>query len=410
MMMYGCIGERLPHSFSKEIHRLIGDYDYDLKELAPEALDAFMRERPFRGINVTIPYKQAVLPYLSEISETARAIGAVNTIVDRNGALYGDNTDCHGLTRLIQRLGLQLRGGKVLVLGTGGTSRTAVYACRSLGASEVLRVSRTGKDGALTYEEAARAHADAGFLINTTPCGMFPAVDAAPVSLDDYPRLRGVVDAVYNPLRSELVLEARKRGIPAEGGLYMLVAQAVRAAELFRDTQYPEGLTDLVYERIRREKENIVLIGMPDCGKSTVAALLSRDLDRPVVDLDARIEEKAGMPIPEIFARCGEPRFRDLESAAVAEVAPMSGMIIATGGGTVLRTQNVWELRRNGRLFWLNRPLEELTPSGYRPLGDSREKIERLYRERLPVYLAAADEVIDSRATPEETAKAIESR
>ena len=409
-MMYGCIGEHLPHSFSREIHEQIGDYAYELREIAPEALDDFLRARPFKAINVTIPYKQAVMPQLDWISETARAIGAVNTIVNREGRLYGYNTDFDGLIRLIQRLGLDLAGKKVLILGTGGTSRTALYAVRNLGAAEVLRVSRTAREGAITYAEAAEGHGDAQFIINTTPCGMYPHPGETPLPLAPFARLEGVVDAVYNPLRTRLVLEAQAQGIPAEGGLYMLVAQAVRAAEIFRDARFPEALAGEIYEKTRRRKENIVLIGMPDSGKSTVAGVLGARLNRPVVDADARIEERAGMPIAAIFARYGEAYFRDLESGILSEIAAESGLVVATGGGAVLRSENVAALRQNGRLFLLDRPLEALMPSDERPLGNTREKIERLYRERQPVYRAAADEIIASGATPEATAAEIESR
>ena len=232
-LSYGCIGEHLPHSFSKEIHGQIGGYAYELKELTPEELPAFMAARSFHGINVTIPYKQAVIPFLDEIDETARAIGAVNTVVNRNGKLYGFNTDLDGLTRLIRRIGLDLSGKKVLIPGTGGTSRTAAFAAEQLGAREIRKISRTGRDGSLTYEEALRDHADAEIILNTTPCGMFPEPDAQPLPLDPFRRLEGIVDVIYNPLRSRLVLDARGRGIPAEGGLYMLVAQAVRASEHF---------------------------------------------------------------------------------------------------------------------------------------------------------------------------------
>ena len=223
-MTCGLIGRRLGHSYSPQIHRALADYDYKLWELEPEELETFFRRRDFAGVNVTIPYKQAVIPLLDELSETARAIGAVNTVVRRGGKLYGDNTDFAGMAALIRRIVLSLEGKKVLILGTGGTSKTAVAVARSLGAAEVYRLSRSGRDGALTYEDAARLHADADVLINTTPGGMYPAVEGCPVALDAFPNLSGVVDAVYNPLRTNLVLQARSRGIPAEGGLYMLAA------------------------------------------------------------------------------------------------------------------------------------------------------------------------------------------
>ena len=404
---FGCIGEHLPHSFSREIHGEIGGYAYDLKELTPEELPAFMAARAFRGINVTIPYKQAVIPFLDEIDETARAIGAVNTVVNRNGKLYGYNTDLDGLTRLIRRIGLDLAGKKVLIPGTGGTSRTAAFAAERLGAREILRISRTGREGSLTYEDVLRDHADAEIILNTTPCGMFPEQDAQPLPLEPFTRLQGVADVIYNPLRSRLVLDARSRGIPAEGGLYMLVAQAVRASEHFLGTAYPEGLADRIHDRILRRKENTVLIGMPGSGKSAVGRILSEETGRPLADTDRLITERAGKSIPDIFREDGEAAFRDLESGVILDLAKAGGQVISTGGGAVLRPENVTALRQNGRLFWLDRDPEALVPTDDRPLADTEAKMKRLYLEREPVYRAAADEIVSVSGSPEDTAKQI---
>ena len=409
-MIYGLIGEHLGHSFSAEIHARLGEEPYELKELPPDQVEAFLRKGDFRGINVTIPYKQAVIPFLDEISETARAIGAVNTIVRRNGKLYGDNTDAAGLMMLLQQIGAEPAGKKVLIPGTGGTSRTAKYAAEQLGAAEVIRVSRSAREDAVTYKEAAERHGDARILINTTPCGMYPQNSECPVSLRDYPELEAAADVIYNPLRTNLVLEARERGIPAEGGLFMLAAQAVRAAELFRGTEYPEDSAEKITRELLAEKENIVLIGMPGSGKSTVSAALQRSTGRQAADTDRLIEQKAGKAIPEIFREDGEKHFRDLESEIIEEVSSRGGQIIATGGGAVLRPENVKALKRNGRLILLERPAEELRPTADRPLADTQEKMERLRREREPVYRAAADCTIRMAGTPEETAREIESR
>ena len=390
-MTYGLIGERLGHSFSAEIHARLGEEPYELKELPPDQVEAFLKKRDFRGINVTIPYKQAVIPYLDEISGTAQAIGAVNTIVRRDGKLYGDNTDAAGLMMLLQRTGAELKGKKVLITGTGGTSRTAKYAAEQLGAAEVFRISRSAREDALTYEEAAQKHRDAQILINTTPCGMYPQSGERPVNLRDY-------------------LEARERGIPAEGGLIMLTAQAVRAAELFRGTVYPPDKAERIYLELLTEKENIVLIGMPGSGKTTVSAALQERTGRPAVDTDALIERKAGKTIPEIFREAGEQTFRDLESEVIGEVSARGGQIIATGGGAVLRPENVKALRRNGRLVLLERPAEELIPTADRPLADTQEKMSRLQKERRPIYLAAADFTVHLTGTPEDAAREIEGR
>ena len=409
-MQYGLIGEHLGHSYSVPIHRLITGEDYELREIAPEDLGAFMTRKEFRAINVTIPYKQDVIPYLDEISDTAREIGAVNTIVNRDGHLYGTNTDAAGLQALIARVCPDIRGRKTLVLGTGGTSKTAVYTAKAMGADPVIRVSRSAREGTVTYEEALRDHRDAEILINTTPCGMFPAAEDMPVDIDGFPELRGVVDVIYNPLRTKLVLAAMRRGIPAEGGLYMLVAQAVRAAEVFRGIRYDEGLTEKIYRRMARDKENIVLTGMPGSGKSAVSSILGARTGREVIDTDRMIVEKAGMEIKEIFRRYGEKHFRDLESEAIREAAARAGVIISTGGGAVLREENVDALRRNGRLVWLDRKPEDLVPTDDRPLADSREKMAALYAAREPIYRATADERIAVTGSAEDTADETESR
>ena len=290
-MEYGCIGAHLPHSFSKEIHACIGNYPYELKELTAEELPGFMRAHDFCGINVTIPYKEAVIPFLDGIDPPAAEIGAVNTVVNRGGRLFGYNTDVIGMERLLAKNGVCLKQRKVLVLGTGGTSKTAMAVAKRAGASAVYRVSRSGKEGALTYEEAYALHGDAGILINTTPCGMYPEPHACPVDISRFAGLEGVLDAVYNPLRTRLVLAARKREIPSAGGLYMLVAQAVAAYGIFFDTATPAGLTERIYSALFAEKQNIVLIGMPGSGKTTVGRRIAADTGREFVDTDALIEK-----------------------------------------------------------------------------------------------------------------------
>lgn len=407
-MTCGLIGRRLGHSYSPQIHRALADYDYKLWELEPEELETFFRRQDFTGVNVTIPYKQAVIPLLDELSETARAIGAVNTVVRRGGKLYGDNTDFAGMAALIHRIVLSLEGKKVLILGTGGTSKTAVAVARSLGAAEVYRLSRSGRDGALTYEDAARLHADADVLINTTPGGMYPAVEGCPVALDAFPNLSGVVDAVYNPLRTNLVLQARSRGIPAEGGLYMLAAQAAYASTLFRGCETSQRDIDLAYQTVRREMENIVLIGMPSSGKSTVGRALAERLGKRFADSDALITERIGMPIADYFAQRGEAAFREREQEAVADLAATGGQVIATGGGAILRPENVTALRRSGRLVFLDRSPEKLIATADRPLASDREALRRRYEERYDLYCAAADLHIDGDGTVEETAQRIE--
>ncbi|MBQ7541959.1 MAG: shikimate dehydrogenase [Clostridia bacterium] len=406
-MEYGCIAEHLGHSFSKSIHEKIDSYDYVLREVPKTELDAFMRARAFQGINVTIPYKQDVIPYLDALSETAKDIGAVNTIVNRDGKLFGDNTDFGGMTALIRRMGLDLSGKKVLVLGTGGTSRTAVAVAQRLGCAWVRQVSRTAKDGVLTYADVYEKHTDTQIILNTTPAGMFPKIDDMPIRPEAFPALEGVADAIFNPLRSKLVLSSRAAGVPAEGGLYMLVAQAVLAAKRFTEKTYAPELTDTVFQALLREKENLVLIGMPGSGKTTVGKRAAETLGRTFVDLDDEIVRRAGCPIPEIFAKQGEKAFRDLETEITRETAARSGLVIATGGGCVLREENVRFLRMNGRLLFLDRPLEQLLPTDDRPTANSKEKICALYETRLPIYRAAADAVIRSDGDASRAAEAV---
>lgn len=407
-MRCGLIGRRLGHSYSCQIHHALADYSYELWELEPEELAGFLEKRDFAGINVTIPYKEQVIPYLDELSKTARAIGAVNTVVNRNGRLVGDNTDLPGMLALIRRMRLTLVGKKVLILGTGGTSKTAQAAAAQLHAAEIYRVSRCGKGDAITYQQAAAEHGDAAFIINTTPCGMYPDVDACPVDLEDFPRLEGVVDAVYNPLRTDLVLNARRRGIAAEGGLYMLAAQAAYAGALFRGCTASQAEIDLAYQTVRRQMENIVLIGMPTSGKTTVGQLLSQRTGKTFMDTDAMVEQAVGMTIPAYFAAEGESAFRQREQEAVAAAAGAGGRVIATGGGVILREENLRALRRSGRLVFLDRSLDKLTAAAGRPLSADTDALRCRYAERYDLYCAAADLCVDGDGTPEETAAQIE--
>ena len=405
-MHYGLIGEKLGHSFSAEIHQVLKSNPYALVELSKDELDAFFAAKDFSAINVTIPYKTAVIPYLSYVDEAANEIGAVNTVVNKNGELWGYNTDFYGLSALISHAEITLQNKKVAILGTGGTSKTALAVAKSLGAKEVLLVSRNTGDGVITYQELTNFHTDIEVLINTTPVGMYPNTEATPVDVSVFAKLSGVIDAIYNPLCTQLILDAQKRGIPAEGGLYMLVAQAVRASELFLNCTYEADTAEHIYRSILKKTENIVLSGMPGAGKSTVGKRLAQELNRPFFDLDEEIVRIAGRSIPEIFATNGEAAFRNLETMVLREVlANQKGIVLATGGGAVLRDENVNLLRRNGKICFLDRPVKALFPTSDRPLANTEEAIRRRYQERYERYCTTADYRIDADASPEEVVR-----
>ena len=398
---YGCIGEKLKHSFSKEIHNSLADYDYAIIEIAREEFEKFATEKKFNAVNVTIPYKEMIIPYLYEIDSRAKEIGAVNTVVNRGGKLYGYNTDFYGMSELIKRIGIDLRDKKVAILGTGGTSKTSLAVAKSMGAREIIRVSRTARENSVTYEELYENHTDTDVIINTTPSGMYPNIFDIPVDLSLFPSLSGVADAVYNPLRTPLILAAKKRGIAAEGGLYMLVAQAVRASEIFIDKKYNTEETDKVFKKIYSEKENIVLTGMPASGKSTVGRLIADAMGREFIDTDDIICEDERKSIPDIFRENGEKYFRDAETRAVKRVASLCGKVIATGGGAILREENVDALRENGKLYFIDRPLADIIPTSDRPLASDREAIEKRYNERYAIYNSTADVKINANSDAE---------
>ena len=403
MKKYGCIGKKLTHSFSKEIHAKLADYAYDLIELAEEEIAPFFEKKDFAAINVTIPYKQTVIPYLDSISEVAERIGAVNTIVNKDGKLCGYNTDYYGMKALIERIGIDLTGKKVLVLGTGGTSKTTRVVAADLGAAEILTVSRRKTDHYITYEEAVQEHADANVIINTTPSGMYPDCESRPIDITEFTQLIGVVDVVYNPLCTNLVLDAKQRGIKAEGGLYMLIMQAVVAVERFLDTRIAKEVADRVFASIFASKENVVLTGMPGSGKSTVGKYLNIE-GFEFVDTDEEIEKRCGCSIKELIQEKGEAYFRALETEVIREVSSMNCRIISTGGGAVLKEENVRALKRNGKLYFLNADLSRLQATDSRPLSDTQEKLARLYTERMSLYTGTADVVVPDLRTPQDEA------
>ena len=401
-MRAGLLGRKLGHSFSPRIHSFLGDYSYDLFEVEPEDLGSFMRSGRFDALNVTIPYKKDVIPYLSELSPAARAIGSVNTIVRRaDGSLFGDNTDAAGFTGMVRRLGVDPAGKKALILGSGGASLTAQYVLREMGASKIVVISRSGEDN---YENLER-HADASILVNATPVGMYPHNGISPVDLARLPALEAVLDMIYNPARTQLLLDAQARGIPCINGLFMLAEQARKASERFSGTSLDPALSEKIHAALRAETENIVLIGMPGCGKTTIGRTLSEKTGKPVLDADAVLTEKIGMPIPEYFAAHTEAEFRQEETEVLREICRMSGQIIATGGGCVTRSENRDLLRQNGRVFYIERGLDMLPTDG-RPLSQ-RGKLQDMYAVRHPLYLDFADVRIANSGAPEAAAEKI---
>ncbi len=399
-MQCGLLGRKLGHSYSPQIHSQLADYDYALYEKEPEELEGFLRSSDCSGLNVTIPYKKAVIPFLDELSDRARELGAVNTIVRRDGKLIGHNTDYFGFDSMLKSTGLAVAGKKALVLGSGGASNTAVSVLRAHGAN-VIVISRRGENN---YRNIS-IHADASLIVNATPVGMYPNTDESPVDLNVFPHLEGVLDVIYNPAKTRLLQAAQERGLVTCNGLLMLVAQAKESAEWFLGKGISDDLIPVVHRSLRRQMENIVLIGMPGSGKSTIAALLAEKTGLSLVDADAEIEKRARMSIPEIFSSGGEASFRDLETSVLSELGKKSGLVIATGGGCVTRRENLPLLRQNGTVFCLNRDLNKLPTEG-RPLSKTG-RLAEMYQIRKPMYDLFADHQIDNNRNPETTAAEI---
>ncbi len=406
-MEYGLIGKTLKHSFSKTVHSALADYDYVLHPLPDQKMfQEFMERRNFQGINVTIPYKKEVIPYCHQVEERAREIGAINTIVNKEGKLYGYNTDYHGFLHLTQELGLEFADKIVMILGTGGTCQTAKTVAKHQGAREILVVSRSAQGEIIDYQ-MAKARRDVQILINTTPVGMSPDNQSTPITLETFPNLQGVVDAVYNPLRSTLVQQATDLGIPATGGLAMLVAQAKYACEIFTGQPVPGEKVTQITGQILAERSNLVLIGMPSSGKSTVGWRCAQEMNRSFVDIDHEITREIGMPIAEFFQKRGEPAFRAIESRICRQYAKQTGLVISTGGGLVLDPANITALKQNGVLLYVKRELSDLQTGGNRPLLPDKEAVARLYAQRAPIYESAQDFTVENNQPPEVVAQEI---
>ena len=400
-MKCGLLGKKLGHSYSPQIHSFLGQYSYELFEKQPEELEDFLKNGDFTGLNVTIPYKKAVIPYCAELSPIAQKLGAVNTIVRRtDGTLIGHNTDYFGFEMMLCSSGLHVSGKKVLVLGSGGASNTAVAVLKAQGAHAVV-ISRNGKDN---YKNL-HLHSDAKIIVNATPLGMYPNVGQSPLDLTLFPALEGVLDLIYNPARTQLLLDAKKRGLITCNGLEMLVAQAKESAQWFTGKQISNDVIPAIHLKLKNQMENIVLIGMPGSGKSTVGKLIAEKTGKTFVDADAYLVEKAGKTIPEIFADIGESGFRKLETQILEELGKESGLVIATGGGCVTQQCNYPLLHQNGTIFWLQREIAHLPTDG-RPLSQTTE-LSKMYEIRKPLYTRFADHSVDNNGDPENAANAI---
>ena len=401
-MKCGLLGEKLGHSYSPRIHAELSDYEYLLYEKTPDEVESFVREGNWHGLNVTIPYKKTVIPFCDELTELAKQIGSVNTLLRRpDGSILGDNTDAYGFETLLQKTGFAPEGKKALVLGSGGASAT-VCACLRLHGAEVVVVSRSGE---INYRNVSELHSDAALIVNTTPLGMYPKNGEKALDLNPFSNLEAVLDVVYNPARTAILLQAEELGIPCAGGLRMLVAQGVRASEIFLGQKHPDRELERIYSKLSAEMQNVILIGMPGSGKSTIAKRLSKELGRECVEADQKIEEKAGCTIPEIFAAEGEDGFRRRETEVLSELGKRSGLVISTGGGCVTREENYPLLHQNGTIIRITRDLTKLAREG-RPLSQNAD-LRLMAAAREPFYARFADVTVSNDGTPEETVQEI---
>lgn len=400
-MQCGLLGRKLSHSYSPQIHNLLGGYNYDLYEVEPEELDTFFKESTFDGINVTIPYKKAVIPYCAELSERAKVLGAVNTVVRRpDGTLVGHNTDYFGFSSMLARTGLAVIGKKALVLGSGGASATVVAVLREVGAYPVV-ISRSGENNYGNLD----MHRDTALIVNATPVGMYPNTDDAPIDLTGFPKLEGVLDLIYNPARTKLLMQAEELGLVTENGLWMLVAQAKESAEWFTGNSIEDSIIAFIHKKLHQQMENLILIGMPGSGKSTVGKLLAEKLGKEFIDADDQIVNIAGRTIPEIFTSEGEEGFRRIETDVLSQLGKRSGFVLATGGGCITREVNYPHLHQNGTILWLQRDISTLPTDG-RPLSKAGS-LEAMYNIRKPLYNAFSDVAVNNDTTPEATVASI---
>ncbi len=399
---FGLIGRTLKHSYSQKIHNLLRDYSYNLFELEKDQLQEFLDKKEVKGFNVTIPYKEQIIPYLYEVEGVAKDIGAVNTVVFRDDKLFGYNTDFLGMTYMLKKADISLKDKTVMLLGSGGTSKTATAVANHLGAKEIIKVSRSGE---INYQNCYDFD-NTQIIINTTPVGMFPNNYDTPIDLEKFPLLEGVVDVIYNPSKTMLSFKAKELGLKHTNALYMLVGQAKYASEIFTDVKIDDSEIDRITKVLEKENQNVVLIGMPSSGKSTVGKILAKKLGKEFIDTDSEIEKREKEDIPTIFSKKGEEYFREVEREVLKEVGKLTGKVIATGGGVVKDLRNKYPLSANGVIVYLERDLDKLLTEG-RPLSKSREDIERLYNERKDKYRAFAEFSVDNNGNIQDTVKGV---
>ena len=393
----GLLGEHLTHSFSPMIHNMLGDYEYKTYEVEPQGLEDFVKNGSLDAFNVTIPYKKAVIPFINEISYEAKAIGAINVVIRKNGKLYGYNTDYFGFEYMLDSANISVKNKKIIILGKGGAAATVQAVLNDRNVGELVLI-----DSKNNVPDNVKLHSDANIIVNATPVGMYPNNRISPIDLSQFKKCEAVLDIVYNPARTELLLQAEKMGIPSIGGLSMLVAQAARGFELFTGEKYEDGIIEKIINRIFFNTQNIILVGMPSCGKSTVGKLIANSLDRPFFDADVEFKRMHGITPADAITDLGEPKFRDMEAFVLAELGKLSGYVIATGGGAVTREENYPSLHQNGTIVYLKRDIDKLSTDG-RPLSQSRSLAE-LFAKRKEAYKRFADTTVENDRSPEETA------
>lgn len=404
MDRFGLLGKTLSHSYSPKIHGMLGGYGYSLFEKEPDEVENFILRGDWRGLNVTIPYKKTAFRLADEVTKTAEKCGSVNTLVRRDGKIFGDNTDYYGFLSTVLKSGISVWQKKCLILGSGGAAGAVRAVLSDLGADKIINVSRGGENN---YDNIDR-HLDAAVIVNATPVGMFPETGVSPIDLSLFSRLSGVFDLIFNPLRTKLLLDAERFTVPYSGGLYMLVAQAKKSSDLFLGSERDDSVIDGVYASVKREVENVVLVGMPGCGKTTVGRILADKLGKRLIDTDALIEMESGEKIPSIFKKYGEEKFRDLETLAAKKAGKQSASVITTGGGIVKRSENFDLLRQNGTVVYLMRKTEDLAREG-RPLSQGAD-LEKMYSERAPLYEKISDFSVSNDGDPEDVADEIKEK